>query len=56
MRLDSSVDTSGAPKAAASLGQLNCDLDGLERANGRFDEVLTGSWGSLGIYLNAILI
>ena len=43
VRLESSVDTApNAPNAAASLGQLNCNLDGLQRANGRFDEV---SWG-----------
>ena len=41
VRLESSVDTApNAPNAAASLGQLNCNLDGLQRANGRFDEVV----------------
>jgi len=46
VRLDSSVDTSNAPNAAASLGQLNCDLDGLQRANGRFDEAVE-SFGTI---------
>eukprot|EP00434_Breviolum_minutum_P007663 symbB.v1.2.006758.t1/scaffold405.1/size210896/14 len=47
VRLESSVDTApNAPNAAASLGQLNCNLDGLQRANGRFDEAVE-SFGTI---------